>query len=130
VVSAGTDVEDLLRELTPQVLAALVRRYGDLADAEDAVQDAPLAAATQWPDQGVPGNPRGWLITVAARRLTDIWRADHARRHREEVAAAREPTAAGESSHTDDSLALLFLCCHPVLRQVRRSRSPCARSAA
>ncbi len=114
-MSVRNDVEDLLRELAPQVLAVLVRRHGDFTDAEDAVQEALLAAATQWPDQGLPDNPRGWLITVAARRLTDIWRADRARRHREDLAAAREPATPGEPSHTDDSLALLFLCCHPVL---------------
>jgi RNA polymerase sigma factor (sigma-70 family) len=115
VVSVRADVEDLLRELAPQVLAVLVRRSGDFADAEDAVQEALLAAANQWPDQGLPGNPRGWLITVAARRLTDIWRADQARRHREDLAATREPTTPSEPSDADDSLALLFLCCHPVL---------------
>jgi RNA polymerase sigma factor (sigma-70 family) len=115
MVSARTDVEDLLRELAPQVLIVLVRRYGDFSDPEDAVQEALLAAATQWPEQGVPGNPRGWLVTVAARRLTDMWRADRARRNREDLAAAREPATAAEPSHTDDSLTLLFLCCHPVL---------------
>ena len=69
----------------------LVRRHGDFADAEDAVQEALIAAATQWPVEGVPANPRGWLITVAGRRLTDLWRADQARRHREDLVAAREP---------------------------------------
>jgi RNA polymerase sigma factor (sigma-70 family) len=115
VVNTGADVEGLLRELAPQVLAVLVRRYGDFADAEDAVQEAVLAAATRWPDQGLPHNPRGWLVTVAGRRLTDIWRADAARRHREDLAAAREPATAAEPSNQDDSLTLLFLCCHPVL---------------
>jgi RNA polymerase sigma factor (sigma-70 family) len=115
VVGARNKAEDLLRELAPQVLAGLVRRYGDFADAEDAVQEALLAAATQWPDQGLPDNPRGWLTTVAARRLTDIWRADQARRQREDLAAAREPATPAEPSTQDDSLTLLFLCCHPVL---------------
>jgi len=115
VVNAGADVEGLLRVLAPQVLAVLVRRSGDFADAEDAVQEALLAAATQWPDEGTPSNPRGWLVTVAARRLTDIWRADAARRHREDLAVAREPAAPAEPSSMDDSLVLLFLCCHPVL---------------
>jgi RNA polymerase sigma factor (sigma-70 family) len=117
VVSAGTRIEDLLRELSPQVLTVLVRRYGEFADAEDAVQEALLAAATQWRGQGVPDNPRGWLVTVAARRLTDIWRADTARRHREDVVAAWQATAPAESpgSPGDDSLELLFLCCHPAL---------------
>jgi RNA polymerase sigma factor (sigma-70 family) len=108
-------IEGLLRDLAPQVLGTLVRRYGDFADAEDAVQEALLAAATRWPDQGRPANPRGWLVTVAARRLTDMWRADQARRHREDLAAAREPAMPAEPSDEDESLALLFLCCHPVL---------------
>ena len=63
--------EHLLRELAPQVLGAIVRRFGDFAAAEDAVQEALLAARVQWPAQGVPDNPRGWLIQVAARRMTD-----------------------------------------------------------
>jgi RNA polymerase sigma factor (sigma-70 family) len=115
VVTARTDVEDLLRELAPRVLGVLVRRCGDFDDAEDAVQEALLAAATRWPAEGLPGNPRGWLITVAARRLTDMWRADQARRNREDLTAAREPGTPPEPSHRDDSLALFFLCCHPVL---------------
>jgi predicted RNA polymerase sigma factor len=73
-------IEGLLRELAPQVLGVLVRRYGHFDRCEDAVQEALLAAAVQWPDQGVPANPRGWLLTVAARRLTDQWRSDQARR--------------------------------------------------
>jgi RNA polymerase sigma factor (sigma-70 family) len=108
-------VEDLLRELAPQVLAVLARRYDAFTDAEDATQEALLAAATQWPDRGLPDNPRGWLIAVASRRLIDIFRADQARRDREDLAVARQPTTAAESSSEDDSLALLFLCCHPVL---------------
>jgi len=115
VVSTGADVEGLLRELAPRALAALVRRFGDFADAEDAVQEALLAAATQWREEGLPQNPRGWLVTVAARRLTDIWRADAARRRREDLAAAREPAVPADVPELDDSLALLFLCCHPVL---------------
>jgi RNA polymerase sigma factor (sigma-70 family) len=115
VVSDRNEVEDLLRQLAPQVLAVLVRRYDDFTDAEDAVQEALLAASTQWPEQGLPDNPRGWLIAVASRRLIDSFRADQARRDREDLAAAREPTTAVESSSEDDSLALLFLCCHPVL---------------
>jgi RNA polymerase sigma factor (sigma-70 family) len=113
VVSTG--FEDLLRELAPQVLAVLVRRRGGFADAEDAVQEAMLAAVTQWPAEGVPANPRGWLITVASRRLTDMWRADQARTHREDLVAAREPAVPAEPSNQDDSLALLFMCCHAVL---------------
>jgi RNA polymerase sigma factor (sigma-70 family) len=115
VVTARTDVEDLLRELAPRVLGVLVRRCGDFDDAEDAVQEALLAAATRWPAEGLPGNPRGWLVTVGARRLTDMWRADQARRNREDLTAAREPGTPPEPSHRDDSLALFFLCCHPVL---------------
>jgi len=114
-VTERTAVEDLLRELAPQVLGVLVRRYGDLADAEDAVQEALLAAATQWPAEGPSDNPRGWLIAVAVRRLTDRWRSDEARRRREDLGAAREPAAPPEVSDEDDSLPLLFLCCHSAL---------------
>jgi RNA polymerase sigma factor (sigma-70 family) len=119
----GAAVEDLLRELAPQVLGALVRRYRDFDTAEDAVQEALLAAAVQWPDQGLPANPRAWLITVASRRLTDQWRSDHARRRREATAAALVPPdealapAPGERPphEEDDTLTVLFLCCHPAL---------------
>jgi len=120
---AGT--ERLLRELAPQVLGAVVRRYGHFDAAEDAVQEALLAAATQWPVQGVPERPRGWLVTVASRRLTDQLRSDEARRRREAAAAMAEPpgppgpVAAAEdgerASGQDDTLTLLFLCCHPEL---------------
>ncbi|WP_019888533.1 RNA polymerase sigma factor [Streptomyces purpureus] len=116
-------VEDLLRLHAPQVLGALVRRYGHFDAAEDAVQEALLAAARQWPSAGVPDNPRGWLIKVASRRLTDALRADDARRRREETAARLTPRdafaapAPGESRgpSEDDTLTLLFLCCHPEL---------------
>jgi RNA polymerase sigma factor (sigma-70 family) len=108
-------VEELLRSLAPQVLTVLVHRHGDFADAEDAVQEALIAAATQWPADGVPGNPRGWLIAVASRRLTDAWRADAARRNREDLVVSREPAVPAEPSNEDDSLVLVFLCCHPVL---------------
>jgi RNA polymerase sigma factor (sigma-70 family) len=119
----GAAVEDLLRELAPQVLGALVRRYRDFDAAEDAVQEALLAAAVQWPDQGLPANPRAWLITVASRRLTDQWRSDHARRRREATAAALAPPdealapAPDERppQEEDDTLTVLFLCCHPAL---------------
>src|SRR6266542_841701 len=84
----GPAVEDLLRELAPQVLGALVRRYGHFDACEDAVQEALLAATVQWPDQGLPQNPRGWLITVASRRVTDQLRSDQARRRREDTTAA------------------------------------------
>lgn len=84
-------VEDLLRHLTPQVLGAVVRRYGHFDTAEDATQEALLAAATRWPVDGVPDDPRAWLITVAARRLTDLLRTEQARRRREDDVARRLP---------------------------------------
>ncbi|NYT96517.1 RNA polymerase sigma factor [Salinispora sp. H7-4] len=108
-------VEDLLRELAPQVLGVLARRHHDFADAEDAVQEALLAAAVQWPADGVPANPRGWLLAVASHKLADLWRSEAARHRREAVAALRDPSTAPEVSGTDDSLALLLLCCHPAL---------------
>jgi RNA polymerase sigma factor (sigma-70 family) len=119
----GARVEDLLRELAPQVLGALVRRYGHFDMCEDAVQEALLAAAVQWPDEGVPESPKGWLITVASRRLTDQLRSEQARRLREEAAAAQVPPdeslapAPGDEQPPDhdDTLTLLFLCCHPEL---------------
>ncbi|MCD9873882.1 RNA polymerase sigma factor [Streptomyces guryensis] len=113
-----TEVEDLLRLHAPQVLGALVRRYGHFDAAEDAVQEALLAATGQWPSAGVPDNPRGWLIKVAARRLTDTLRSEEARRAREEKAAAlasRLATGPDRAPREDDTLTLLFLCCHPDL---------------
>ncbi|MFI7628120.1 RNA polymerase sigma factor [Microbispora rosea] len=107
-------IEGLLRELTPQVLGALVRRHGQFEGCEDAVQEAVLAAAVQWPAEGVPDNPRGWLSTVASRRLIDQMRSDHARRERESVTAAVE-VLPQDVPDTDDTLVLLFLCCHPTL---------------
>ena len=122
-MSAGQgDIEDLLRELAPQVLAALVRRYGQFHLCEDASQEALLAAALQWPSSGRPDNPRGWLITVASRRLTDQVRSEQSRRTREELIAIATPQsellgppADAEPADSDDSLALLFGCCHPDL---------------
>jgi len=118
----GIEAEDLLRRLAPQVLGALVRRYGHFDTAEDAVQEALLAAAAQWPAEGTPGNPRGWLITVASRRLTDLLRSEQARQRREEAAARQippdqwlAPPADSTASESDDTLILLFLCCHPAL---------------
>ncbi|MEU8259205.1 sigma-70 family RNA polymerase sigma factor [Micromonospora sp. NPDC048999] len=115
-------VEDLLRSLAPQVLGVLVRRHGQFYACEDAVQEALVAAATQWPEQGIPDRPRSWLVTVATRRLTDEWRSERARRNREVAVAIREPAyaavapAADEEPPTgDDTLKLLFLCCHPAL---------------
>jgi RNA polymerase sigma factor (sigma-70 family) len=118
-VTEVPDLEGLLRDLAPQALGALVRRYGHFDLAEDAVQEALIAAAAQWPQQGVPDHPKGWLITVASRRLTDQLRSDEARRRREQAAAAAEPgppasTAPADEppGDRDDTLTLLFLCCH------------------
>jgi RNA polymerase sigma factor (sigma-70 family) len=113
-VTLTARIEDLLRELAPQVLGAVVRRYGDFDTAEDAVQEALLAAAMHWPGEGLPDNPRGWLIQTAVRRLTDQYRSDQARRRREESAALREVPGADPVQH-DDALVLLFMCCHPAL---------------
>ena len=118
-----TGFDGLLRELAPRVIAALTRRYGTFDTAEDAVQEALLAAANQWPKEGVPDNPRAWLITVGSRRLTDQLRSDFARVRRETAAAALLPpvelVAPGPGddfpSDEDDTLALLFMCCHPAL---------------
>ncbi|MFD7841332.1 RNA polymerase sigma factor [Nocardia sp. NPDC059764] len=93
-----TAIEDLLRELAPQVLGALVRRYGDFDAAEDALQEALLAAVTQWPADGLPDNPRGWLIRVGARRMVDVIRADSARRNRETTDAIRDPERLGTAT--------------------------------
>ena len=121
-MSTGTGVEDLLREQAPQVLGVLVRRFGDFDAAEDAVQEALIAAARHWPAEGVPANPRGWLITVAARRLTDLLRAEAARQRREDAVARwalpgdwLAPTADMTPADRDDTLILLFMCCHPAL---------------
>ncbi|MGW6441450.1 RNA polymerase sigma factor [Lentzea sp. NPDC055074] len=115
-------VEDVWRRESPHVLAALLRRHGDLGDCEDAAQEAAEAAARQWDRDGVPDNPRGWLIRVASRRLIDRVRADSARAGREEVVASTEPgdarlaPAADQAREDgDDTLRLLLLCCHPSL---------------
>ena len=113
-VTRGPAIEDLLRELAPQVLGVVIRRFGDFDAAEDAVQEALLAAALHWPREGLPGNPRGWLIQTAVRRMTDQLRSEQARRRREGVAAMREPPAA-DVADRDDTLILLFMCCHPAL---------------
>jgi RNA polymerase sigma factor (sigma-70 family) len=117
-----TGAEDLLRRLTPQVLGAVVRRYGHFDTAEDATQEALLAAAMQWPTGGIPDNPRGWLITVASRRLTDLLRSEQARQRREDGVARwtlpeqrLAPAADRPAAESDDTLILLFLCCHPAL---------------
>jgi RNA polymerase sigma factor (sigma-70 family) len=122
-MSPDRDVEDLLRELAPQVLGALVRRYGRFDACEDALQEAMLRATLRWTADGVPDNPRGWLVTVASHRLLDELRSEHSRRRREDAAAAATPPSAllgrpadvEPEADRDDSLTLLFLCCHPAL---------------
>jgi RNA polymerase sigma factor (sigma-70 family) len=118
----SAELEGMLRQLAPQVLGALVRRYGNFDVAEDAIQEALLAAAVQWPRDGLPDNPQGWLVTVAGRRLTDLLRSDQARRQREGTfgqwaVTQMHPDRPGERSpaDSDDTLTLLFLCCHPSL---------------
>ncbi|MFD1146551.1 RNA polymerase sigma factor [Saccharothrix hoggarensis] len=106
-------VEDLLRECAPQVLGVVARRFGDFALAEDAVQEALLAAARHWPVDGLPDNPRGWLVQTAVRKMTDLIRSEVARRRREDE-VFREPPP-GEAADRDDTLVVLFLCCHPEL---------------
>ena len=112
-------IEQLLRELAPQILSPVVRRFRDFAAAEDAVQEALIAATEQWPRDGVPVNPRGWLIQVASRRMTDHIRSEVARRRREEVAAEEAerlaPPVEIAAESGDDTLVLLFMCCHPAL---------------
>lgn len=120
---ASPPADDLLRQLVPQVVGVLTRRFGDFAAAEDAVQEALIAATDQWPKEGVPANPRGWLIQVAYRRMTEQVRNERARRRREELVATREPSdrrtapPADDACETnrDDTLITLFLCCHPAL---------------
>ena len=113
----------LLRELAPQVLGAVARRHGDFAVAEDAVQEALIAAAAQWPADGIPSNPRGWLYHVAVRRITDHLRSELARRRREDAVASEvwadwafvPPPDGDVGVDQDDTLVLLFMCCHPAL---------------
>jgi len=117
---AQIPLEQLLRELTPQVLGAVTRRFHDFAAAEDAVQEALLAAVVQWPREGVPDNPRSWLIQVAARRMMDFLRSEEARRRREEEAGIEAVSmppapAVDEQTPQDDTLTLFFMCCHPSL---------------
>jgi RNA polymerase sigma factor (sigma-70 family) len=122
-VSAGAwdaGSEHLLRDLAPQVLGAVLRRFRDFAAVEDAVQEALVAAAVQWPREGLPDNPRAWLIQVASRRMTDHLRSEVARRRREtEVAAQADavapPVEGAHDPEHDDTLVLLFMCCHEVL---------------
>jgi RNA polymerase sigma factor (sigma-70 family) len=122
-VRTDSQVEDLLRRLAPRILGVLAGRYGDFDACEDAVQEALLAAAGQWPDQGIPENPWAWLIAVASRRMTDQIRSDIARRRREESVATQLPPEDFSSADPDDeqpldrddTLILLFMCCHPAL---------------
>jgi RNA polymerase sigma factor (sigma-70 family) len=109
------DAEGLLRQLAPQVLGAVVRRYGNFADAEDAVQEALLAAATTWVTEGRPDNPKAWLVRVASRRMADQFRRDEARRRREDLAASWSLARPDDVSGRDDSLILMYMCCHPAL---------------
>jgi len=121
--SHGSTTESVLRELVPHVLGAVMRRFGDFSAAEDAVQEALLAAALQWPDDGVPDNPRAWLIRVACRRMTDHFRSELARRRREAAWVTQSPAReqvepspeSANGSGQDDTLMLLFMCCHPAL---------------
>ena len=114
-------IEHLLRELAPQVLGAMIRRFRDFAAAEEATQDALIAAAGQWSYEGLPGSPRAWLLQVAQRRMIDQLRSDVSRRERERVAAEDAPVAVMPADpidpgiDPDDTLVLLFMCCHPVL---------------
>jgi RNA polymerase sigma factor (sigma-70 family) len=118
---ADSGLDAVWRACAPRVLAALVRRYGDFDTAEDALQEALLAASRQWPETGVPNDPTAWLITVASRRLVDQWRADHARAEREQLLARRTPPdellipGADRAAPVDDSVTLMLLCCHPAL---------------
>ncbi|MCE7006856.1 RNA polymerase sigma factor [Kibdelosporangium philippinense] len=107
----------LLRDLAPQVLGALVRKFGDFDTCEDAVQEALLAASVQWPEQGMPENPKSWLITVASRRRIELLRSDTARQRREETVAATAPADPALVPGVDDSLTLFLLCCHPSLTE-------------
>jgi RNA polymerase sigma factor (sigma-70 family) len=119
----ATNVEHLLRDIAPQVLAAVARRHDDFAAAEDAVQEALIAATAQWTNEGIPANPRGWLYHVALRRITDHLRSELARRRREEAVASEliaewafvPPPDIEVPADTDDTLALVFMCCHPAL---------------
>lgn len=118
------DAEHLLRELAPQVLGAVMRRYRNFSACEDAVQEALIAATAQWPIEGMPKNPRGWLLQVALRRMTDHVRSEIARRSRETIAADDYPLVVAPELYSepqidpDDTLVLLFMCCHPSLSPV------------
>ena len=108
------EIEGLVRDLAPGVLGTLVRRYRDFEACEDALQEALLSASVQWAEDGIPSSPRGWLLTVASRRLVEAWRRDSARRRREELSAVRDVDGQDVPA-VDDSLQLLLLCCHPAV---------------
>lgn len=107
--------EGLVRELAPRVLGLMVRRYGDFADAEDAVQLALIAASTTWQAEGLPDNPTGWLVRAASRRMAERYRSDDARRRREDLAASWSLADPDPAPSRDDTLILMFMCCHPSL---------------
>lgn len=109
------EIETLLRKLAPEVLGAMLRRHRNFHECEDTVQEALLAASLQWPDEGVPDNPRGWLLTVASRRRIESSRREAARRRREDVSADPQLDDDVSPTESDDTLKLLFLCCHPSL---------------
>ena len=115
---AGLEIDTLLRQLAPAALGTISRRYQGFDVCEDAVQEALLAAAGQWRASGVPDNPLGWLVTTASRRWIELWRSDTARRRRELAVAAADPCDPIAAPEHDDSLTLLFLCCHPALTPV------------
>ncbi len=121
MTTPDSEIEDLRRHLAPQVLGAVVRRYGHFDTADDATQEALIAATLQWPKTGIPDNPRAWLIAVASRKRTDLLRSEQARQRREDTVAQRTLpdqwlAAADEpASESDDTLILLFMCCHPSL---------------
>ncbi len=123
-MTEAPSLEGLLRTLAPQALGALARRHGDFAAAEDAVQEALIAAAAQWPRDGLPDNPRAWLVRVATRRLADQIRSESARRRREAFVLAQVPeherhqaVFEDDAAGADDALVLLFTCCHPALTE-------------
>jgi len=116
-VSTPNSPESLLREFAPQVLGIVARRFDGFDACEDAVQEALVAAARQWPTDGVPDNPIGWLVRVASRRRTELWRSESARRRREETAFARQPSEPAVIAAVDDTLTVFLLCC----RRCRRS---------
>ncbi|MCU1343819.1 MAG: polymerase sigma factor, partial [Acidimicrobiia bacterium] len=114
-MSRAASFESLLRQLAPQALAAVARRYRDFSAAEDAVQEALLAASTRWPVEGMPDSPLGWLVRAASRRMIDQYRNEEARRRREDLAASWSVTAPDPRPAHDDALILMFMCCHPSL---------------